>query len=181
MPVATTALILGGLAAASTAKSVIDSRHAAKGAQKTANYEADTLDQQAQDALVIGQQSAARASQSGRSLEGSQRASIGASGIDASGGSAADIVANDKKLNAIDVTTIKNNAARSALGLKQQATLTRMGGKNAAQGYNNQATGSLLSGAASLYGIYSAYGHNTTPRLTDQSKSVGAQVRGYNP
>lgn len=178
MPVGTTALILGGLAAAQTAKSVVDSRSAAKGARKTANYEGNILDQQAQDALDIGAQSANRAAQSGRSLEGSQRASIGASGIDASGGSAADIVANDQKLNALDVLTIQDNAAREAFGLKKQATLVRMGGKNQAKGYNNQATGSLLSGAASLYGIYSAYGQNTTPRKTTTS-GPSANSGGY--
>lgn len=174
---ALTSLILGGLVAAQTAKSVVDSRSAAKGARKTANYEGNILDQQAQDALDIGSQSAARTAQSGRSLEGSQRASIGANGIDAGSGSAADIVANDQRLNAMDVLTIKNNAAREALGLKKQATLTRMGGRNQAQGYNNQATGSLLSGATDLFRIYDAYG-KTTPRPTT-TPGPAASSGGY--
>lgn len=175
---ALTAAILGGLALASTVKGVVDDRSAAKGARKTANFEGDVLDQQAQDALQIGEEQANHAAQSGRALKGSQSTSVAASGLESSG-SAADVVANDARLNAMDITTIKNNAAREALGLKKQAQLVRMGGKNQAAGYNNQATGSLLSGATDLYGIYSAYGKNSsTPRKTTSS-GPAASSGGY--
>lgn len=169
MPIGTTALILGSLVAAKTANDVIGARAGAKGARDTANFQASQLDQQAQDALMIGNETANRTAQSGRALTSAQRVSQAASGVDITSGSAADVTANDQRLNAMDVLTIKNNAAREALGLKKQGELVRRGGQNAAAGFRNQATGSLLSGAASLYGIYSAYGKTssaTTPRVT---------------
>ncbi|MDQ6769843.1 MAG: hypothetical protein M3Z54_07645 [Gemmatimonadota bacterium] len=180
MPVGTTALILGGLAAAKGVSDVIGARQGAKGARDTANFQASQLDQQAQDALLIGDQAANRTAQATRALTSGQRVSQAASGVDVSSGSAADVISSDERLGAMDVLTIRNNAAREALGLKTQANLVRMGGQNQAQGYRNQATGSLLSGAADLYDKYQRFGLNRKP-IDDPLKSVGAQIRGYGP
>lgn len=175
MPVGTTALILGGLALAKTGSDVMGARAGARGARNTANFQASQLDQQAQDALLIGDESANRSAQASRALAGSQRVSQAASGVDITSGSASQVMASDQRLGAMDVLTIKNNAAREALGLKKQADLVRMGGQNQAQGFRNQATGSLLSGAASLYGIYDAYGKTSvsTPRKTSSGGGTG--------
>lgn len=175
MPVGTTALILGGLAAAKTASDVMGARSGARGARNTANFQGAQLDQQAQDALLIGDETANRSALQSRQLTSAQRVSQAASGVDTSSGSAAAVISSDQRLGAMDVLTIKNNAAREALGLRKQADLVRMGGRNAAAGFNNQATGSLLSGAASLYGIYDAYGKTSTstPRKTSSGGGTG--------
>jgi hypothetical protein len=160
MPIGTTALVLGSLAAAQTANSMVSDAKAAKGARKTANFQAGILEQQANDAIGIGDEAAGHAEAVTRGITGAQRASFGAQGVDLSSGSAADVIGNDQRLGQIEAQTIRNNAAREALGLKTQATLVRMGGANAAQGYKNAATGSLLSGASALYDTYTKFGLN---------------------
>lgn len=172
---ALTSIILGTLVAAQTTKSIIDDRKAAKGARKTAGFQADVLEQQANDATLIGQESANRMQAAGRELKGAQRASLGAQGLDLTTGSAAEIVSNDEKLTELDVLQEQNNAAREALGFRKQAQLVRMGGEQAAKSYNNRATSTVLSGAANLYGLYSASGQNRTSR---KSSSAGG---GRNP
>lgn len=165
-------LILGGLIAGQTAMSVIGDRKSAKAARKTAGFQAGILEQQAEDATLIGEEEAHRAESAGRRLAGSQRASLAAQGLDLSSGSPADVISTDEKLTALDVEQMRNNAAREALGLRKQAQLVRMGGAATASSYNNRAVSTALSGAASLYSIYDAYGHNkTTPRKSSSSAS----------
>ncbi len=54
-------------------------------------------------------------------VEGAQRAGFGASGVDVNSGSAVRTQSDTARVGAMDATTIMNNAARSAWGLKQQA------------------------------------------------------------
>lgn len=175
MAVATSALILASLMTAQTVKGVADARSQAKSAKKVAGFQAGILEEQADDAILIGQEAQNRSESATRQLTGAQRASLAASGVDISSGSADDVISNDEKLGEIEALTIHNNAAREALGLRKQAELVRKGGQAAAQGYSNQATSTLLSGATSLYSIYDAYGRNTTPRKTTTSGTSGAQ------
>lgn len=175
---------MAGLAVATTGYNVTNDIKGAKGAKKTANFQAGILEQQAQDTLNIGSEVAGRSEASSRGLTGAQKVSQASTGVDITSGSAADVISNDQKLGEIEATTIRNNAAREALGLRKQATLVRMGGQQQAQGYANQATGSLLSGAASLYGIYDKFHQTskpttvTTPRASGPSASSGGYSSG---
>lgn len=180
---ALTGLILGGLALAQTTQSIIGARQGARAARKTADFQAGILEQQATDTIGVGQQQAGIEEARTRGLTGSQTASYGAQGIATTSGSASDVISNDQRIGAIEAQQIRNNAARDALGLRKQAQLVRMGGQNQAQGYKNQATGSLLSGAASLYGIYNSYGRSVkqTPRATPPSGGYGGELRPDNP
>jgi hypothetical protein len=168
---ALTGLILGGLALAQTAQSVAGARQGARAARKQAGFQAGILEQQAEDTIGVGNQQAGVEEARTRGLTGAQTASYGAQGIDTTSGSASDVISNDQRVGAIEAQQIRNNAARDALGLRKQAQLVRMGGANASQGYKNQATGSLLSGAAQMYGIYNAYGRSVkqTPRAPPPS------------
>lgn len=174
--------VLATVAVASTAYSVVSDVKGAKGAKKTSNFQAGILEQQANDTIQIGEDTANRSASAARGLTGAQTVTQAASGVDVSSGSAADVIANDKRLNAIDVQTTKNNAARDALGLRKQAQLVRMGGQAQAQSYTNQAYGSLLSGATNLASIYQAYGQRSTsptvPRTTGPSASSGGYRSG---
>jgi hypothetical protein len=118
-----------------------------------------------------------------RGLTGSQRAAYAAQGVDINSGSAADVVANDKQLGALDVLTIKQNAAREAHGYEMQANLARKAGANAARNYNNQAISTLLTGAAqagsTYYNFRSSSGGGSVPR-SGSSGSAGSTNGGYN-
>lgn len=165
------AAVLATVAVAQAGYGVYSDIKGAKGAKKTANFQAGILEQQANDTVQIGEDTANRAAAGGRVLTGAQTAAQGAEGIDVGSGSAADVIANDKRLNAIDVATTRNNAARDALGLRQQAKLVRMGGQQQAQSYTNAAYGSLLSGATQLASIYQTYGKSNVPRATSSGAS----------
>lgn len=170
MAALTAALI--GLTAASTASSFVGQRKAAKGARAQGNYEgaildqnAGVADQQAADAIARGAETEARSRAATRSLTGSQRASIAAQGIDASSGSAADVIVNDQTLGELDAMTIRHNAQREAWGFKVEATndraqanLARMGGRNRSATLRNASVGTLLSGAGDLYDVYHRFG-----------------------
>lgn len=173
------AAILATLAVAKTGYDVYSDVQGAKGARKTANFQAGILEQQAQDTIGIGSQQAGVEEARTRGLTGSQRTSYASQGIDITSGSASDVITSDQKIGAIQAQQIRNNAAREALGLRKQAQLVRMGGQNQAQSYKNAATGSLLSGAASLYGIYNSYGKSVkqTPRATPPPSGYGGEWR----
>lgn len=184
--------IMIGLTAASTVSGYVGNRRAAKGAQAQGNYEGSILDQnaaaadaQAADAIARGAESVARSRAAGRSLTGSQRASMAAQGIDAGSGSAADVISNDQTLGEFDALTISQNAQREAWGFKVeaandrgQANLARMGGRNQAASYRNQAVGTLLSGSAQLYDLYHSFGKTTKPTVVDTSRA-GASNGSY--
>ena len=157
------------LSAGSTAYSMYSDRKAGKAAKKQASFEAGILEEQADDVLEAGREAGFRVGVGARGLKGSQTASLAAQGLDVRSGSAADVIENDERLAQMDILQLENNAAREALGLRKQAELVRMGGQNTAQSYTNRGTGTLLSGAAQLYGIYSAYGQNRTPRKAPSS------------
>lgn len=182
MAALTAALI--GLTVASTANQAISQHKAAKAARKEGEYNAGVSEQQAADAILRGEEAASYTGSQGRSLTGAQRASLAASGVDIGSGSASDVISSDQRANELDIMQIRHNAAREAHGFTVQAEGYRAAGANAAQSYNNQMTGTLLSGAADLFSIYQAYGKNRTPRKTPASMgsgSVGAEVRGYKP
>lgn len=171
MAALTTAIILGTLAAAQTTKGVIDARNAARGARKLGNYEGQMLDKQAADALARGEESAQQTDSQARILTGAQRTALAAQGIDIESGSAADVVSSDQRQAQIDEHQQIVNAAREAFGFTEQGRLARMGAKNQARSYNNQATSTVLAGAASLYDVYHSYKLNKVPRTTPPQQS----------
>ena len=76
---------------------------------------------QAEDAIFRGEKEAARLRRRTKKLIGSQRVALAAQGIDIESGSAADILEDTAASSAVDELTIRNNAAREALGFKSQA------------------------------------------------------------
>lgn len=166
---------------ASTANQFVGQRKAAKAAKKEGEYNAKLSDEQAQDAILRGEEAAQYEGSQGRQLTGAQRTSLAAQGIDIGSGSAADVIANDQRLSQLAEMQIRQNAAREAHGLAVQAEGYRSAGKNAAQAYRNQSYGTLLAGATDLLSIYQAYGKNTTtPRKTSSTTgSPGASTGGY--
>lgn len=75
----------------------------------------------AQDALDRGYEAEVAHRRSVRRLQGSQRAAMGAQGLDLSRGTPLDVVSETGALGALDALTIRNNARREALGYQQEA------------------------------------------------------------
>lgn len=158
-------LLTGG----SAVNSALDQRAAGSAARQRGEYEAAVqeqnatlAEQQATDALSRGQIAESRQRGVTRQVTGANRAALAAQGLDTSSGSAADVIGQDQLFGDLDALTIRNNAAREAWGYnvdaanqRQSARLARLTGQNEQAAYNNQATSTLLTGAANTYGLYS--------------------------
>lgn len=174
MPVATSTLILGGIALAKGAYDIHQQGVAARGAQAEADYQAevfgrnaDLAEEQAKDALARGRESELALRRKARGLMGSQRAAFAGQGIDINDGSARDVMQNDQALSELDALTIRNNAQRESLGFRQQAEfdradaeLARRGGRNRANAIRKEGIGTLLTTATSVYGSWESKGSN---------------------
>jgi hypothetical protein len=78
-------------------------------------------ERRAEDVIRRGQAAESQQRQQTRKLIGSQRAAMAAQGIDIQAGTAFEIQSEAEALGALDAATIRNNAARGALGLRFQA------------------------------------------------------------
>lgn len=145
------------------------------------NVNARFADFQAEDAVVRGEQQATEISRksvrdlsivrrTGKQVEGAQRTSLSAQGIDIASGSAADILAdtrrevfNDeteiKRAAELDVLTVKNNAWLEAWGYKAQEENYLSRGRMARTAGDSAARNSLLTGGldAVAYGLRAGY------------------------
>jgi hypothetical protein len=76
---------------------------------------------QAQDAILRGSRSASVSRMRSNQLKGTQRAAMAANGVDLGQGSALQILSDTDYFGEIDALTIKDNAAKEAWALRNQA------------------------------------------------------------
>ncbi len=100
-------------------------REVAESQAELLDFNADIADQQAQDALVRGQQEEQRFRQGIDGIIGHQRAAAAASNVDVGFGSPLDVQADAAFLGEQDALTIRTNAAREAWGYEVEAFDTR--------------------------------------------------------
>jgi hypothetical protein len=143
------------------------------GAMKQGQAQADAANYQAQVARnneIISLQQANLARQDGATKAqqqdlkaaqtlGTQKAVLGASGVDIESGSAREVVASQNELARLDALTVQSNAERKAWGFdveasnqKAQAGLYRMQAKNAKEAGMLNAFSSLLGGFGKVAG-----------------------------
>ncbi len=141
----TTTLLISGFAQAKSAKDQ------GKYEGDINNLNASLAGKQAEDAYLRGRESERRSRINTRQTIGAQRAALGAQGIEIDSGSGADIQADTEAQGALDIMTIRNNAANEAWGYDVQATgyrskaqLARMAGRNKAA--STLATAGLVAG-----------------------------------
>lgn len=122
---------------------------------------AGIADLQAADATRRGEQTAFLRGAAGRQTVGSQRAALGAQGLDLAVGSAADVQTNESFLSALDQATIRNNAAREAWGyrvqgddLRRRGAMARAGADAEALGLDSEIGSTLITGAGKTYGLW---------------------------
>lgn len=151
----TTTILFSGLAQANSANS--------QGKYESNIYgiNASLASRQADDAFVRGREAEYRSRIGTRRLIGKQRAALGAQGIEIDSGSGADIQDDAVAMGALDVMTIRNNAAREAWGYNVQAEGYRMRGKLARSAGKNRAYSTLLSTGL---GAQKSYKENNSPK-----------------
>jgi hypothetical protein len=129
--------------------------------QNMYNYQAAVADINATRARQIGETEAFNSQLKTGGLLGKEKATQAASGVDVNSGSAVDVRASTAELGRLDAETILNNADTKALGLRQQAEMDRLAGKNAMTEGVLGAVGNVLGGASSVgdkWLKYKAYG-----------------------
>jgi hypothetical protein len=139
--------------------------------QKTAEW-------QAQDALQRGNAEAAATRRKYSALQGTQRASLAAKGLDISDGSANAVLTDTEFFSQVDENTVHANAARAAWGYKNQAANF---GSNAAayqasaDGQNPMLSGAM-AGASSYFSSAGRGGGGSKAAGTDNSLMSDASM-----
>jgi hypothetical protein len=119
--------------------------------ESISNWNASQLDAQARDAISLGDSAAARVRGGDVSrMVAKQRTAAAGQGVDVSHGSAAQGQASSAAMGALDALTIRNNAAREALGFKGQAIGERYKGRLSRISGDTEARGSMISGGMGL-------------------------------
>ena len=122
--------------------------------------------QNAQMALQTGQQQEAAKREQTAQMIGQQRAMVAGSGIDPNSGSSKRIQGDTAALGALDASTIRNNAERTAYGYQTQgmdyaaqAGLLQSQSSSASSAGELSAFGSIVGGAASVANKWYTYKH----------------------
>lgn len=160
-------IMLGALAGTQAIGQFSAQRRQAKITEQEGEYAAGAYEQnaalaelQATDTIARGREAEGDFRTRAKVTAGGVRAGLAAQGVDIGTGSALDVQRDLGALSELDALTIRNNAAREAWGYRVQAgqyqhhaAMTRAAAKNQAKAMRNASLGSLLTGAATIYGV----------------------------
>lgn len=168
----TAALYLG---AAGTAVAAYGAYQQGQQQKKIADYNAKVGEVNAAEAIQRGALAADQQRAKVRQILSTQRAVMGASGAEVGSGTLGKVLEQTSTLGELDARQIEVDAQREAWGLRTQGALGRFEGEVVAQAGSLNAFGSLLTGGAQAYGIYSKrpQGQSAYPQ------SVGV-IQNYN-
>ena len=134
-----------------------------KYAKAVANQNADIAEAQAEDAVNRGNIAADQRRREMRQRQGTQAATMGATGADLGSGNALDIFADTAQFGTLDALTTVNNAQREAYGYQVQGMNATAQG-NAAQSQARAAvTQTILTAPLKAYGAYQMGGGTWSP------------------
>jgi len=164
-------LCVAALGVASTVMSAVSSVQQGKAQAAAYKQQAEVSRQnalyqeaQAANAAYNGAQEEHAIRQKGKQIIGTQTAAFGASNIDTSSGSAADVINSSDYNNLMDALQARRNAANQswadqveATNYNNQAKNYDVAASNARKAGNLNAIGSVLTGATSLATQYSQY------------------------
>jgi hypothetical protein len=154
------------LALGSAAMSGVSTGMQANAQRQAAQYQsqveannAKLAGEQATSTIQAGQTASMQSGLQAAQVLGEQKAALGANGVNLGSGSAIDLLATSKYLNAADVSNITNNAARQAWGYNVDASSAAAQSRLLSWQANNTspATIGAMGGASSLLGSASLY------------------------
>lgn len=120
-------------------------------AKNAADYNADVQRKAAAMETQRGATEAAEHRQKVKQMISRQNAAFGASGVEGSTGSAADVMTETAGMGELDALRIVNNSQRQAWGLESQARIGEYEGKVAYQQGIMKGTATLLNGGSNAY------------------------------
>lgn len=134
----------------------------------------------AQDAITRGNTEARMAELQTAGVVGKARTALAASGVQVSGGTAADIQVQDAGIGAFDAQMIRNNAAREAMGYTTDAALNALGARSRATALQQEGVETLATGAAKTYGLFAKTkvpGGGNMPSIAQRTAGYGDDAR----
>lgn len=147
-----------------------------KYAKAVANQNADIAEAQAEDAVNRGNIAADQRRREMRQRQGTQAATMGATGADFGSGNALDIFADTAQFGTLDALTTVNNAQREAYGYQVQGMNATAQG-NAAQSQARAAvTQTILTAPLKAYGAYKMGGGTWSPFTQSSAAPISAAV-----
>ncbi|EFD5358735.1 MULTISPECIES: hypothetical protein [Atlantibacter] len=147
-----------------------------KYAKAVANQNADIAEAQAEDAVNRGNIAADQRRREMRQRQGTQAATMGATGADLGSGNALDIFADTAQFGTLDALTTVNNAQREAYGYQVQGMNATAQG-NAAQSQARAAvTQTILTAPLKAYGAYQMGGGTWSPFTQSSAAPISAAV-----
>lgn len=147
-----------GLSALGSVSQANQARQAGQAANQAAQYNAQVSEAQATDALQRGEANAAQIRGRTRQQIGRQTTALAGAGVDVGSGSALDIISDTAAFGSMDEQTARSNAMREAYGFRTQSQQQRLQGQQARQAGRNQATSSILGGAARTFNLWDQMG-----------------------
>lgn len=140
-----------------------------------ADQNADIAEAQAQDSVNRGNAEAEQRRREMRQRQGTQAATMGATGAELSSGNALDIFGDTAQFGTLDALTTVNNAQREAYGYQVQSMNATAQG-NAAQSQARAAvTQTLMTAPLKAYGAYQMGGGTWSP-FTQNAAPISAAV-----
>ena len=146
------ATIIAVTTAVTAGFSAVQQRQQGRFQERTAEYNARVSENQAEETRNAGVEQENSHRERVARLQATQRAQLGASGVDANSGSALQLQQDTALSGEVDAIRIRNNALNQADSLDSGAALTRLEGANARQAGNAEAVGTILGGASGVLG-----------------------------
>jgi hypothetical protein len=176
-------LVGGGTQAVSTGVGAYSQSQAMRGQANAtrgmSNVNADMLQIQAADAERRGSLDVGRQGLRTALLIGRQRAVAAGQGVDVNSGSALSLQAQAARMGAIDKHTLKMNAYKEAMGMRQEASSQRFQGQMGYMAGRNNASNTLLAGGLnatrSAAGAIDNYYRYQPPLRVPSMPSIGEE------
>lgn len=126
----------------------------AEDAKRIEQQNAYNLEAAADDAMRRGHIEEEQHRMRVRAMLGAQRARFSANNVDVNTGSPLGLLAETAQLGELDALTIRNNAAREAMGYRQEGTYARARGRATRSSGRLEGAGTLLASGANAYGMW---------------------------
>lgn len=151
-PISTTAIVMMALSAAGTAYGAYAQKKSANIQEDIANENYKAGKRAANQVVQQGEAEVAAHRDKIRRLRGAQSAMMAGAGGDVSSGSNLDTLTGTEWLGEADALTIRSNARRQAWGIRTNSSIQTSGLNAQAYSTKMGAVGTILGGAADIYG-----------------------------
>lgn len=170
------AIAMVAVTVASTAASMYSQNQQAKYTSAVAEKNADVAEAQAQDSINRGNAEADQRRREMRQRQGTQAATMAATGAELDSGSSLDIFGDTAQFGALDALTTVNNAQREAYGFRVQGANYQSQADSARSAGSAGLTQTLLTAPLKAYGAYQMGGGTWNPFSQSKAAPISAAI-----